>query len=76
APFRYFSILMALLLGYLVFANLPDTVSIIGILLIMASGVYTMHRERVRRREAAAAAPARGIPAPRPKDTSTAWTTR
>ncbi|MBV9590162.1 MAG: DMT family transporter [Hyphomicrobiales bacterium] len=76
APFRYFSILMALLLGYLVFANLPDTVSIIGILLIMASGVYTMHRERVRRREAAAAAPARGITAPRPKDTSTAWTTR
>ncbi|SEE48765.1 Permease of the drug/metabolite transporter (DMT) superfamily [Rhizobiales bacterium GAS188] len=49
APFRYFSIVMALILGYVVFANLPDGVSILGIALIIMSGVYTMHRERVRR---------------------------
>ncbi|MBV9115111.1 MAG: DMT family transporter [Hyphomicrobiales bacterium] len=78
APFRYFSIVTALLLGYLVFSSLPDAVSIMGILLIIASGVYTMHRERVRRREAAEASTPRGAqrPATLPKNTSTAWTTR
>jgi drug/metabolite transporter (DMT)-like permease len=50
APFRYFSIPAALLLGYLLFRDLPDAVSVAGIVLIMASGIYTMHRERLRRR--------------------------
>jgi drug/metabolite transporter (DMT)-like permease len=75
APFRYFSILTALLLGYLIFASLPDRISTMGILLIIASGVYTMHRERVRRREAAAAAAPLGAHAGS-KETSAAWTTR
>jgi drug/metabolite transporter (DMT)-like permease len=75
APFRYFSILTALLLGYLIFASLPDRISTMGILLIIASGVYTMHRERVRRREAAAAAAPLGAQAGS-KETSAAWTTR
>jgi len=55
APFRYFSIVMALILGYVVFKNLPDLISILGIVLIIGSGVYTMHRERVRRLAAAQA---------------------
>ncbi len=76
APFRYFSIVTALLLGYLIFASLPDRISMMGILLIIASGIYTMHRERLRRREAAEALA--GPPGAKaiPKETSPAWTTR
>jgi drug/metabolite transporter (DMT)-like permease len=78
APFRYFGILIALLLGFLVFRDLPDMVSVIGIVLIIGSGIYTMHREQVRRRLAAASrAPAPGPPTnKRPPGTSTAWTVR
>jgi drug/metabolite transporter (DMT)-like permease len=54
APFRYSSILTALVLGFAIFGNLPDRISVAGILLIMASGVYTIHREHVRRKEAEA----------------------
>jgi drug/metabolite transporter (DMT)-like permease len=52
APFRYSSILTALLLGYAVFGNFPDRISVAGIVLIMGSGVYTLHREHVRRKQA------------------------
>jgi drug/metabolite transporter (DMT)-like permease len=78
APFRYFGILMALLLGYMIFGDLPDVISIAGIVLIMASGIYTMHRERVRRRLAAASAAAR-VEDPlaiRPRGARAAWTMR
>jgi drug/metabolite transporter (DMT)-like permease len=54
APFRYFGIPIALLLGYLLFRDLPDLISICGIVLIIGSGIYTLHREQVRRRLAAA----------------------
>jgi drug/metabolite transporter (DMT)-like permease len=78
APFRYFGILIALLLGFLVFRDLPDMISVFGIVLIIGSGIYTMHREQVRRRLAAASrAPAPGPPTSRrPPGTSTAWTVR
>jgi drug/metabolite transporter (DMT)-like permease len=76
APFRYFGIIVALFLGYAVFGDLPDGVAITGIVLIVGSGIYTMHRERVRRRlEAAAISPEgrRQVPA---KDGRAAWTMR
>jgi drug/metabolite transporter (DMT)-like permease len=72
APFRYFSIVMALILGYAVFSTLPDAVSITGIALIIGSGIYTMHRERVRRLAAAQAANVED----RPKTGRAAWTLR
>jgi drug/metabolite transporter (DMT)-like permease len=77
APFRYFGILIALLLGYAIFAALPDGVTIIGIALIMGSGIYTMHRERVRRL-AATSAQSRLEKPPKspPKDARAAWTIR
>jgi drug/metabolite transporter (DMT)-like permease len=77
APFRYFSIVIALALGFVVFRNLPDLVSIIGIVLIMGSGIYTIHREQVRRRlDAAKARPATpGEPPTDPKGSArAAWT--
>lgn len=52
APFRYSIILIAILLGYLVWGQLPDLMASAGIVLIIASGLYVFYREsRVHRRE-------------------------
>lgn len=53
-PFRYSFMLFATLLSFAVFDDLPDGASRGGILLIIASGLYTLHRERIRRAEARA----------------------
>jgi drug/metabolite transporter (DMT)-like permease len=52
APFRYSVILWAILSGLVVFGELPDATAFVGIAFIVASGVYTIHREQVRQREA------------------------
>jgi len=49
APFSYSQMVWATLLGYLVFDALPDLWTWIGAAVIIASGVYVWHRERVRR---------------------------
>ena len=48
APFRYTSLLWSILMGYLVFADVPDLAMIVGSAIIVASGLYTLYRERVR----------------------------
>jgi drug/metabolite transporter (DMT)-like permease len=53
SPFRYSNVPFAILLGFVVFGELPDLMSFAGIALIIASGLYTIHREQVRRRRAA-----------------------
>jgi len=51
APFRYTSLLWALVLGYLVFGDWPDSIVLTGAALIAATGVFTLYREaRARRR--------------------------
>jgi hypothetical protein len=40
-----------------VFGNLPDAWTLFGAAIIVASGLYTAHRERVRAREARAQLP-------------------
>jgi drug/metabolite transporter (DMT)-like permease len=57
APFRYTLLLWSGLAGYVVFGELPDRFAIIGGGLIVASGLYALHREGVRRREKAARDP-------------------
>ena len=52
APFFYVQLLFATLLGFLVFGMVPGTMTLIGGLVIVASGLYTAHRERVRALEA------------------------
>jgi len=52
SPFRYSVILWAILSGFVVFGELPDPTAFLGIALIVASGVYTIHREQLRQREA------------------------
>lgn len=53
SPFRYSGVPSAIILGIVVFGQFPDLLASMGIALIVGSGIYTMHRERVRRREAA-----------------------
>ena len=48
--------LWALLLGYLVFGDVPDTLMVLGASIIVASGLYDFNRERIRNREVAARA--------------------
>ena len=46
SPFRYSILIWALLLGYFIFGDVPDTVSIIGAMIIVGSGLFTFYRER------------------------------
>jgi S-adenosylmethionine uptake transporter len=46
APFRYFSLLCALLLGFFIFNEWPDHLTLIGSMIIVATGVFTFYRER------------------------------
>jgi drug/metabolite transporter (DMT)-like permease len=59
APFFYSQLLWVSVLGFLVFGNLPDVWTIVGATIIAASGLYTAHRERVRRQERRGATPGR-----------------
>ena len=56
APFTYVQLPWSVLAGYLVFSAIPDRWTLLGAAIIIASGLYTAHRERVR---AAARRPAR-----------------
>lgn len=56
APFRYTSLLWAILLGWLLFGTLPDQWTLIGSAVVVASGIYMLWRERVKAREKAAGA--------------------
>ena len=47
-PFNYTMIVWAVLFGYLFYDHLPDIPTIVGALIIVASGLYTFHRERAQ----------------------------
>jgi drug/metabolite transporter (DMT)-like permease len=49
APFSYAQLLWVGVLGFLVFGEIPDVWTVIGAVFIVGSGLYTAHRERVRR---------------------------
>ena len=55
APFRYTQLLWAMLFGYLVFGDAPDGAMVLGASVIVVSGIYAFHRERVRNRPLAIA---------------------
>jgi drug/metabolite transporter (DMT)-like permease len=46
APYKYTAILLAALFGYLVFGDIPSVSTIIGAIIIVASGLYIFMRER------------------------------
>ena len=49
APFSYTQLLWVSAGGFLVFGEVPDVWTVTGAAFIVASGLYTAHRERVRR---------------------------
>jgi len=49
APFSYTQLMWVSILGFLVFGEVPDGWTIVGASFIVAGGLYTAHRERVRR---------------------------
>jgi len=53
APFRYTALLWAILLGLVVFGTRPDRWTLIGAAIVVASGLFTLWRERALRRAAA-----------------------
>lgn len=52
APFSYSQMLWSTLVGYFVFSTVPDAVTWVGAGIIIASGLYTLHRESVVHRQA------------------------
>ncbi|WP_227421632.1 DMT family transporter [Pacificispira spongiicola] len=50
APFRYTAMIWAILLGFLVFGQFPDNWTLLGSAVVIAMGLYSFYRERVRHR--------------------------
>jgi drug/metabolite transporter (DMT)-like permease len=50
-PFNYTMLVWATVLGFLVFGDLPDTWTVAGATVIVASGLYSWHRERLKNQE-------------------------
>ena len=57
APLHYLEIVTAVTLGYLVFGDFPNALTWAGIAIIVASGLYIIHRERVTLQQARALLP-------------------
>jgi drug/metabolite transporter (DMT)-like permease len=49
APFRYSGVIWAALIGYFVWGDIPDSGTIMGISIVVISGIYILHRQRVRK---------------------------
>lgn len=48
APLSYASLIWSTGIGFVLFGDVPDAMTILGAVLIAASGMYVFHRERVR----------------------------
>ena len=46
SPFRYSGLLWALVLGWLVFGDWPDALTMLGAVIVVATGMFTLYRER------------------------------
>ncbi len=51
SPLKYLMIVFGGILGFLIWEEVPDTFSLIGIVIIITSGVYTMQREARLKRQ-------------------------
>lgn len=47
APFRYASLIAALILGYFVFGDWPRNITLVGAFIVVATGMFTLYREQV-----------------------------
>lgn len=48
APFRYTGLVWALVLGWLVFGEWPDQVTLLGAAIVVLSGLFALYRERLK----------------------------
>lgn len=48
SPFRYAAVLWATVLGFAIWGHVPNSLAIAGTIVIVATGLYTMHREALR----------------------------
>ncbi len=51
APLQYLELPVATLFGYLVFRDFPNSLTLLGIAIIIGAGLYMIHRERVTARK-------------------------
>jgi drug/metabolite transporter (DMT)-like permease len=51
APYNYAGFVWAVMIGFVVFAEVPDALTFVGAGIILAAGIYVWHRERVRAAE-------------------------
>jgi len=65
APFRYTSILGALVLGYAIWGHVPDNISLAGMALVVAAGLYLLYRERAVMRSSPRRTQVSGVSEPR-----------
>ena len=52
APFKYSGIIWAVMFGYFIWGDIPDAFIITGGALVIASGLYILHRETLRKKRA------------------------
>jgi len=45
-PYRYTSLLWAIVFGYLVFAEIPDSLTVLGSVIVVGTGLFAWYRER------------------------------
>ena len=62
APFRYSSLVVALILGLVVFGDWPDGVTLIGASIVVATGLFTLYRETRAKGRHVVAPPLQGKP--------------
>jgi S-adenosylmethionine uptake transporter len=60
APFRYTNLIWAILLGLFIFGEVPDVWMLTGGAIVVGTGLYAFHRERIRARTLALASSRRG----------------
>jgi drug/metabolite transporter (DMT)-like permease len=49
APYEYSPLLFGGVLGFLIWSEVPTRITVAGALVVIAAGLYNLHRERVRR---------------------------
>lgn len=62
APFRYTSILVAIIAGWAIFSEIPDVPMIIGTLIVVGTGLFTLYREQRVQQELPGADSHRNLP--------------
>jgi drug/metabolite transporter (DMT)-like permease len=57
APFVYTQIISMIIIGYVVFGDVPDGATLLGSAIVVASGLYVFYREHKLKLPDSAAAP-------------------